>query len=141
VVIRPQPTSPAEIGLASLVQPEDNVDASTLRICDDPVIAEKPVGQGNIPGLELAIDLTVQSQLTGLFALVGSHGSLEHCPDGQADDHENARDREAEPGFLTSRLGVLSLVGFGVRHDDRGAVEELDGPAYKQPLRVGLGMN
>ena len=56
-------------------------------------------------------------------------------------DHEKARDREPEPGLLTSRLRVLSLVGFGVRHDDRGAVEELDGPACKQPLRVGLVMN
>ena len=55
VVIRPQPTSPAEVGLASLVQPEDDVDTSALRIGDDPVIAEKPVGQGNIAGLELAI--------------------------------------------------------------------------------------
>ena len=30
VIIRAQPTSPAEVGLASLVQPEDNVDTSGL---------------------------------------------------------------------------------------------------------------
>jgi hypothetical protein len=77
VVTWPQPTSPAEVGLASLVQSEDDVDAASLRIRDDPVITEETIGQGNVAGLENTTDLTVQSQLTGLFALVRANGSLQ----------------------------------------------------------------
>ncbi len=115
------------------MHPENDVDAATLRVRDDPVIAEESIGQSNITGLELATDLTEQSQFTGLFALVGPDGSLQHRPHSQADDQENARNRETEPGFLTSRLWVHSLVGFGVWHDDCGAVEELDGKPDIQP--------
>jgi hypothetical protein len=58
VAARSQPTSPAEVGLASLVHPENDVDAAPLRIGDHPVNAEEWIGQSDITGLELTTDLT-----------------------------------------------------------------------------------
>ena len=100
---------------------------------DHPVRAEEPVDQDDVAGLELGHDHPEQGQFAGLLALIRPDRGLEHRAHGQAEHHQDARDREPQARLLAVRLGVCLLVRRGVGHDHGGAVDDLDRPLMKQP--------
>jgi hypothetical protein len=141
MVLSTQATPASEVGLAGLVEPHDDRDAASLQGRDRPVRAEEPVGQGDVAGLELIEDLPEEGQLAGLLALVRSQRGLEHRAHGQAEHHEEPRDREPDPWRLAVQLGIRRLVLWGIGHGHGGTVDELDRSPVKQPGVLRLVMD
>ena len=138
MIVPAQAAAAAEVGRAALVQPHHHVHAPRLQRRDHPIRAEEPVGQHDIAGPEMVDDHPQQGQLAGLLPLIAAHRGLEHRAHGQAEDHQDPRDREAQPGLLAGRLGIRLLVPRGIGHDHRRAIDDLDRPAMEQPREVGL---
>src|SRR5512147_3278151 len=140
MVLSTEATPASEVGRAGLVEPHDDRDAASLQGRDRPVRAEEPVGQDDVAGLELIEDLPEEGQLAGLLTLVRSQRGLQHRAYGQAEYHEEPRDREPDPRRLAVQLGIRRLVLRGIGHGHGGTVDDLDRAPVEQPgvLRLVL---
>src|SRR5262245_24576207 len=77
---------------------------------------------------------SLRSKLAWPLAGVLAEPEVHDGPTSQGDEGPHARDGEAEARLLVVDLRIGRLVlGGGVRHGDRRAVEQVDVPAFPQP--------
>lgn len=87
-------------------------------------------------GIELKAQ---QGLLIGSLATTSADGGIEHCTAAKADQADKSALREPQSRLLTSRLGKVSLIGLGIRHDDSGTINQANRTTSPVPSRWGVG--
>jgi len=99
---------------------------------------EIPITQDDFPRLELIPERAEQRGLAGLLAGVRTHGQSAQGSSSQRDDGDQSGQRKSHAGFLRAGLRKHLLIGRGVGHRDRTAVDQRDLPPFPEPGVRGL---
>ena len=91
------------------------------------------VGQQDVARTQSSQQLAQQSALAGLFPGIGPDGQVADHRRRQRQQHHKPRQRKTEPRLLRRGLRILGLIGFGVRHAARAAIDQLHVAPMPEP--------
>jgi hypothetical protein len=133
VVRDPEPQAAAEVDLAPLVHPGQDVDAAFDQRRDPEVRGEGAVPQDDVASVEAVPQGAEQGRLAGPLALGRPESQVTDHTGRERDDGDEPRQGEPQPGLLDRQLGKGALVGRGIGHRDGGAVDQQDAPPLPVP--------
>ena len=86
-----------------------------------------------IAGAKACQQAAYQPKLASAFAAVWPYRRIQRCAGGQANHHDQPRQRKADAACLAAGLGIHSLVLRGIGHRQCGAIHQLDRATAPQP--------
>jgi len=79
-----------------------------------------------------------QAEFSTAFALMRPDRRIQRSTGGQANHHDQPRQRETNAGGLRAGLGIHRLILRGIGHRQSGAIHQLDRATAPKPLRQGV---
>jgi hypothetical protein len=137
VVARSQPTPPAKVAAAAVVQAGAHVNPALGQQHQHHKGTEVPVEDHHILGVEGRQQLPQQRGFAGLFTLIRPDGQVAHGGGGQREHDAGAGQREAQARTLHVRLGKRRLILRGIGHREGEPVDQLGVQPLPQPRGLG----
>src|SRR5271166_6949679 len=110
MVLAAQPTTAAEVELATLVHPEQTVDTSLYQCREHEIRGKIAVAQHDLARLETLQQGAKEGRLARLLPFVRTHRQVANHPGRQRDDRHQPGYRKSHPSLLGIRLGERLLI-------------------------------
>jgi hypothetical protein len=139
VIVLSKPSSFAEVGMASLMFAEANMDSFLHQHRNQPVSTEVPVRNNDVPSFETRQELAKHSDLASVFPLIRPDRSIHYASCSQMEQRNHTSDRESQAWLLGGMLGICRLILGRIGHFEGKTIDQQRIAFFPSP-RLFLGL-